>query len=129
MYHLVKGLGTQWHYTYRLGKLQDNEALPTMPQCGYSAENQDWCLSDKRTPRRSVHAPPGTAAPSALLLIFHVTPMRGVFPHKKGLKGGLNLLFKHRTLLIRLHRLQRVPDADGEAAVGIIDILSQPSAP
>src|SRR5256885_5780743 len=97
---------------------------PMWVQC----RDQDWCFSDKRTLRRSAHAPPG-AAPSALLLIFHVTPMRGVFPHKKGLEGWLNLLCKNRTLLIHLHRLKRVPDADGEAAVGIIDILRQPPAP
>src|SRR6266446_2691311 len=105
-------------------RVRVTDFTPMWVQC----RDQDWCFSDKRTLRRSAHAPP-EAAPSALFLIFHVTPMRGVFPHKKGLEGWLNLLFKNRTLLIHLHRLKRVPDADGEAAVGIIDILSQPSAP
>jgi hypothetical protein len=37
-------------------------------------------------------------SPPALLLILHVTAIRGVFPHKKGLEDRLNLLRKDRTL-------------------------------
>ena len=48
-------------------------------------------------------------APATLLLVLHVTPIGGVFAGKKGLQDGLNLLLKDRTLLIGLHRVERVP--------------------
>jgi len=41
----------------------------------------------------------------------------------------LNLLLKDRTLLIRLYSVERVPYADGKAAVGIMDIVGEPPAP
>src|SRR5207244_10334210 len=84
----------------------------------------------RTTPRRGVHAPPGSAmAPPALLLIFYVTPIGGILPYKKGLEGRLNLLLKYGTLLIHLHGLERLPSTDGKAAVGIMDILGEPAAP
>jgi hypothetical protein len=45
-------------------------------------------------------------APPTLLLVLHVTPIRRVLPHKKGLEGRLNLLLENRTLLIRLHGVE-----------------------
>jgi hypothetical protein len=33
------------------------------------------------------------------------------------------------TLLIRLHSLQRLPETDGEAVVGMLDVLDQPQVP
>src|SRR5437763_8196008 len=74
-------------------------------------------------PWRGAHAPP------VLFLVLHVTPIGGVLPRKKGLEDRLNFLRKHRTLLIRLHGIERLPYADGKAAVGIIDVLSEPPTP
>ncbi len=64
----------------------------------------------KHTPRRGHERPPWVCdAPPALLLVLHVTPIGGVLPRKKGLEGRLDLLLKHRTLLIHLHGLERFP--------------------
>jgi hypothetical protein len=41
----------------------------------------------------------------------------------------LNLLLQDGTLLIGLHGVERVPDADGKAAVRIIDVLREPPTP
>src|SRR2546425_1027118 len=71
----------------------------------------------------------GLRGAAALLAVLHVTPMGGVLPHKKGLEPRLHLLLKDGTLLIGLHRFERVPEADGKAAVGILDILGQPPSP
>src|SRR5215831_15923767 len=49
------------------------------------------------------------------------------FTTKSG--GVWNFLLKNGTLLIRLHGVERLPQADGKAAVGIMDILSEPPAP
>src|SRR4030095_5802249 len=88
----------------------------------------------RRAPRPDPAPPPDPRArpcrPAApLLLILHVTAIRGVFPHKKGLESRLNLLLKDRTLLIGLHGVERVPYADGKAAVRIIDVLREPPTP
>src|SRR5262245_14066299 len=52
---------------------------------------------------------PGGATTHALLLVLHITPIGGVLPRKKRLEFGLNLLCKHRALLIRLHGVERIP--------------------
>src|SRR5712691_13427914 len=67
--------------------------------------------STKHTPRRGHERPSWVcdAPPALLLLVLHVTPIGGVLPRKKGLEGRLNLLLKDRTLLIRLHGVERLP--------------------
>src|SRR5215831_16931766 len=82
----------------------------------------------KHTPRRG-HKRPSWDVPPALLLVLHVTPIRGVLSHKKGLELRLNLLFEDRTLLIGVHGLKRFPETHGKAAVRIVDILGKPAAP
>ena len=73
---------------------------PTVRDCRTTAQRR---LGWRPRPSES-----GVAAP-ALLFVLHVTPIGGVFPRKKRLQLRLNLLLKHRTLLVRLHGVERVP--------------------
>ena len=70
----------------------------------------------------------GRRGASPLLLVLHVTPTGRVLADKQGLEGRLYLLPKDGTLLLGLQGLERVPHADGKAALGILHVLGQPPA-
>ena len=59
----VNGKGRQRQKRVMLTEISrlDAEYLTENDPKWVRAENQDWCLSDQRTPRRSVRTPPGSA--------------------------------------------------------------------